>query len=102
MRYQNKTKDITPMTTATHTELMQIAKEAAEYITKLNGESETFQIDGATLSAIIRYEAECGYDKGDYWTAPCSWVERDEVAVEVYTEDGDDAEAAEWLKNMLN
>ncbi len=33
---------------------------------------------------------------------PCSWVERDEVAVEVYTEDGDDAEAAEWLKKMLN
>ncbi len=91
------------MTTATHTELMQIAKEAAEYITKLNGENETFQIDGATLSAVIRYEAECGYDAGDYWTAPCSWIERDTAkVVAVYNEDGDDTEAAEWLKKMLN
>lgn len=90
------------MTTATYTELMQIAKEAAAYITKLNGESKTFEIEGDTMTAVIEYKAEIGYDAGDYWTAPCSWVERDEVAVEVYTEDGDDVEAAEWLKKMLN
>ena len=48
------------MTTATHTELMQIAKEAAEYITKLNGENETFEIEGDTLTAVIAYEAEIG------------------------------------------
>lgn len=91
------------MTTATHTELMQIAKDAAAYITNLNGESKTFEIEGNTMTAVIEYRAEIGYDKGDYyWTAPCSWVERDEVAVEVYTEDGDDTEAAEWLKKMLN
>lgn len=65
------------MTTATHTELMQIAKEAAAYITKLNGESKTFEIEGDTMTAVIEYKAEIGYDKGDYWTAPCSWVERD-------------------------
>lgn len=54
------------MTTSTHIELQQIAKQAAAYITRLNGESDTFQIDGATLSAVIAYEAETGEDKGDY------------------------------------
>ena len=91
------------MATATHTELMQIATKAAAYITKLNGESETFEIEGDTMTAVIKYTAEIGYDKGDYWTAPCSWVEHEEAkVVAVYNEDGDDAEAAEWLKNMLN
>lgn len=91
------------MTAATHSELMQIAKEAAAYITKLNGESETFEIEGDTLTAVIAYEAEIGYDAGDYWTAPCSWIERDTAkVVAVYNEDGDDTEATEWLKKMLN
>lgn len=91
------------MTAATQTELMQIAKEAAAYITKLNGESATFEIEGDTLTAVIEYKAEIGYDKGDYWTAPCSWVERDEIkVVTVYGEKGDDTEAAEWLTKRLN
>ncbi len=72
------------------------------YLHQENNTKDIQTMTTATYTAVIRYEAECGYDKGDYWTAPCSWVERDEVAVEVYTEDGDDAEAAEWLKNMLN
>ena len=54
------------MTTSTHIELQQIAKQAAAYITRLNGESDTFQIDGAILSAVIAYEAETGEDNGDY------------------------------------
>lgn len=91
------------MTTATNTELMQIAKEAAERITKLNGESKTFEIEGNTLTAVIAYEAEIGEDNGDRYTAPSWWVEREEAkVVAVYNENGDDAEAAEWLKNMLN
>lgn len=91
------------MTTATYTELMQIAKEAAAYITKLNGESKTFEIEGDTMTAVIEYKAEIGYDNGDYWTAPCSWVEHDEIkVVAVYNEDGDDTQAVEWLKKMLN
>ncbi len=92
------------MTTATHTELMQIAKEAAEYITKLNGESETFEIESNGMTAVVSYEAEIGDDAGDRWTAPSWWIERETVNVEaVYNEDGDDdAEAAEWLKKMLN
>lgn len=92
------------MTTTIHTEMMQIAVEAAEYITRLNGVNETFQIDGDTLSAVIRYEAVTGYDAGDYYTAPYSWIERETAMIEgVYNEDGDnDPEAAEWLKKMLN
>ena len=84
------------MTTATRTELMQIAKEAAAYITKLNGGSETFEIEGPNLTAVI--------DAGDRWTAPCSWVECEEAqVVAVYDEEGDDdLEATEWLKKMLN
>ena len=92
------------MTTSTHIELQQIAKQAAAYITRLNGESDTFQIDGATLSAVIAYEAETGEDKGDYWTAPSWWIERETVSVEgVYDENGNnDTEAAEWPAKQLN
>lgn len=92
------------MTPTTRTELMNIAKQAAAYITRLNGECDTFQIDGATLSAVIAYEAETGEDRGDYWTAPSWWIERETVRVEgVYNEDGkNDKEAAEWLAQQLN
>lgn len=91
------------MTTATYTELMQIAKEAAERITKLNGESKTFEIEGDTMTAVIEYKAEIGEDNGDRYTAPSWWVKREEAkVVAVYNEEGDDTEAAEWLKNMLN
>lgn len=92
------------MTTATHTELMNIAKDAAAYINRLNGECDTFEIDGATLTAVITYDAEIVEDKGDYWTAPSWSIEDETVAVEaVYDEDGEeDKEAADWLKKMLN
>lgn len=92
------------MTTATHTELMQIATKAAAYITKLNGESETFEIEGDTLIAVIDYSAAIGEDAGDYWTAPSWSIERETVSVEgVYDEDGEnDKEAAEWLAKQLN
>jgi hypothetical protein len=92
------------MTTATHIELMNIAKDAAAYINRLNGECDTFEIDGATLTAVITYDAEIVEDKGDYWTAPSWSIEDETVAVEaVYDEDGEeDKEAADWLKKMLN
>ena len=92
------------MTTATHTELQQIAEQAAAYIARLNGECDTFQIDGATLSAVIAYEAETDEDRDDYWTGPALWAGRETVSVEgVYNEDGDnDTEAAEWLAKRLN
>lgn len=92
------------MTTATHTTMQNLAKQAAEYITKLNGESETFEVVCGDYLAVIAYEAEIGYDKGDYWTAPAWWVKRETVSVEVVVnEDGDeDKEAAEWLAKQLN
>lgn len=92
------------MTTVTHTELMNIAKDAAAYINRLNGECDTFEIDGATLTAVITYDAEIVEDKGDYWTAPSWSIEDETVAIEaVYDEDGnEDKEAADWLKKMLN
>ena len=92
------------MTPTTRTELMNITKEAAAYIARLGGECDTFQIDGATLSAVITYEAETGEDRGDCWTAPGWWIEREAVSVEgVYNEDGEnDTEAVEWLAKQLN
>lgn len=92
------------MTTATRTELESIAKDAAAYITRLNGACDTFQIDGATLSAVITYEAEIGEDRGDYWTAPYSWIEYEKTTVKaVYDAEGDeDKEAACLLDKMLN
>ena len=39
-----KIKTTVKMTTATHTALQNLAKQAAEYITKLNGEAETFEV----------------------------------------------------------
>ena len=42
------------MTPTTRTELMDIAKQAVEYIGRLNGEGETFQIDGDTLTKTTR------------------------------------------------
>ena len=92
------------MTTATHTELQQIAEQAAAYIARLNDECDTFQIDGETLSAGIAYEAETDEYRGDYWTGPAWWAGRETVSVEgVYNEDGDnDTEAAEWLAKRLN
>ena len=62
------------MTTATHNELLTLARQAADYITKLNGESETFDVETENFTACINYEAEIGEDK----------------------------EAAEFLQKMLN
>ena len=99
-----KTKHNLNMTTSTRTELMNIAKQAAAYITRLNGENDTFQIAGETLIAVITYEAEIGEDPGDRGTAPDWWIERETVSVEeVYNEDGEnDPEAVKWLENQLN
>ncbi len=69
------------MTTTTYNEQMNITIKAAEYINRLNSESETFQIDGEIFSAVISYEAETKQDKGDYYTAPYSWIENETVTV---------------------
>lgn len=92
------------MTTAAHTELQTMAKQAATYIARLNGENHTFEIEGETLIAEICYEAEIGEDARDYWTAPSWWIEREQIRVEgVYDEDGNnDKEAAAYLETLLN
>ena len=91
------------MTTATHNELLTLARQAADYITKLNGESETFDVETENFTACINYEAEIGEDKGDYWTAPSWWVKSEKATVKaVFNDDGEDKEAAEFLQKMLN
>lgn len=92
------------MTPTTRTELMNIAKNAATYISHLNGEADTFEVEGATLMAEICYEAEIEEDAGDYWTAPSWWIERKRISVEgVYDEEGNnDKEAAAYLETLLN
>lgn len=92
------------MTTATYTTMQNLAKQAAAYITKLNGEAQTFEIESNGITAVIAYAAEIIEDKGDYWTAPSWSIEDETVVVEaVYDEDGnEDKEAVGWLKKMLN
>lgn len=92
------------MASTTRTELMNLVKQAAAYITKLNGEAETFEIESNGITAVIAYDAEIVEDKGDYWTAPSWSIEDETVAVEaVINEDGnEDEEAAEWLEKQLN
>ncbi len=92
------------MTTAAHTELQAMAQQATAYIARLNGEADTFEVEGATLMAEICYEAEIGEDAGDYWTAPSWWIERERISVEgVYDEEGNnDKEAAAYLETLLN
>lgn len=95
---------IITMTTATYTTMQNLAKQAVAYITKLNGEAETFEIKSNGITAVIAYDAEIVEDKGDYWTAPSWSIEDETVAVEaVINEDGnEDEEAAEWLERQLN
>ncbi len=54
--------------------------------------------------AVIAYEAEIAEDKGDYWTAPYSWIEYERTTVKaVYGAEGDkDQEATKWLQEALN
>lgn len=92
------------MTATLQSEMQGIAKRAAAYITNLNGESATFEIAGARMTAVVSYEAEIGEDAGDRWTAPSWWIERESSRVRaVYNAEGEeDREAAEWLEKMLN
>ena len=92
------------MTATTHTTMLNLAEKAAAYITNLNGESESFEVESNGMIAVVTYTAEIGEDAGDRWTAPSWWIESETTNVEVvYNEEGDeDTEASEWLKKMLN
>lgn len=92
------------MNATTHTEMLDLVKQAADYITKLNGESETFDVYTENYTATIDYRATIGEDAGDRWTASDWWIESEETRVEgVYNEEGEEvAELTEWMKKMLN
>lgn len=92
------------MTTTIFNELTQIAIKAANYLNGLCSDSETFQVDGETLSAVIRYNAETKYYEGDYWTALGSVTENEMVTVEgIYDEDWENnKEYTEYLQKLLN
>lgn len=92
------------MTATTHSAMLKLAEKAAAYITRLNGESESFEVESNGMTAVVTYSVEIGEDVGDRWTAPSWWIERETVDIEaVYNTEGDeDAEAAAWLKKMLN
>ncbi len=86
--------------------LRAFANTIARRIDDLNGESMKFEISHNGLAAEIEYEAEIGHDDGDYYTAPCTWVEDEIVRVTaVYENDGEGREfpkVAEYLEAMLN
>ena len=92
------------MTPTLYTELQTLATSVVDYIARLDGESDTFQIDGDTLSVVIEYKADVDETAGDRWTAPSWGISRETVIVEgVYDENGDnDTEAAAWLAKLLN
>ena len=86
--------------------LRAFANTIARHIDDLNGESMKFEISHNGLTAEIEYSASFGYDGGDYYTAPCTWVENEIVRVtSVYENDGEGREfpqIAEYLETMLN
>lgn len=96
------------MTAATHTDLMNIAAQARQYIDRLNGESEAFEIEHAGYLVFFNYEAEVNSDPGDNWTAPSWWVERENIEViEAWDADGNECpeiaeSVAAALKEIMN
>lgn len=95
------------MTTATHNELMAPAKLAADYITKLNGESDTFEVETENFTACIKYEAEYKMVRGGdsycgIWEMVPELVSEQTTVEAVFNDDSEDKEAAEFLQKMLN
>lgn len=95
------------MTTATHNELMALATLAVDYITKLNGESDTFEVETENFTACINYEAEYKMVRGGdsycgIWEMVSELVSEHTTVESLMTDDGEDKEAAEFLQKMLN
>lgn len=86
--------------------LRAFANTIARRIDDLNGESKKFEVDFNGVTAEIEYLATLGHDTGDYYTAPCTWVEDEIIRVTaVYENDGEGREfpeVAEYLETMLN
>ena len=95
------------MPTATRNELMTLAKLAADHITNMNGESETFEVETENFTACIRYEAEYEMVRGGdsycgIWEMVPELVSECTTVESLMTEDGEDKEAAEFLQKMFN
>lgn len=95
------------MTTATRNELMTLAKLAADHITNMNGESDTFEVETENFTACINYEAEYEMVRGGdsycgIWEMIPELVSEQTTVEAVFNEDGEDKEAAEFLQKMLN
>lgn len=94
------------MTTAIHDELLTLAKMAADHITKLNGESDTFDVETENFTAFIKYEAKYEMVRGGdhycgIWEMIPELVSEQTTVEAVFNEDGEDKEAAEFLQKML-
>lgn len=85
-----------------------IAAQAKQYIDKLNGENEAFEIERAGYLVFFNYEAKTGEDEGDNYTAPSWWIEHENIEViEAWDEAGNECPeiakaVAEALKEMMN
>ena len=88
------------------TQLQQLAKAINNEVCKMYGNSGAFDVECGNLVAFGRYEVEIGEDKGDYWTAPAWWVERERVIVEaLFDNEGEEIENADYiayLNEVLN
>lgn len=85
-------------------ELPNLAAMARQYIDRLNGESEEFEVVSNGVLAVINYKAVTSEDPGDYSTAPAWDIEHETIEVaEAYDADGNECpEAAIELEKLLN
>lgn len=95
------------MTAATRNELQNLAKLAADHITNMNGEDDTFEVETENFTACIRYEAEYDIVRGGdsycgIWEMASELVSERTTVELLLTDDGEDKEAADYLQKMLN
>lgn len=95
------------MTTEINNELLNLARLAADYITKLNGESDTFEVETENFTACIKYEAEYKMVRGGdsycgIWEMVPELVSEQTTVEAVFNDDSEDKEAAEFLQKMFN
>ena len=87
------------------TQLQQLAKAINVVVADFD-ENGNFDVECGNLVAFGRVEVEIAEDKGDYYTAPYSWVEGMRVAVEaLFDNEGEEIENADYiayLNEVLN
>lgn len=87
------------------TQLQQLAKAINVVVADFE-ENGSFDVECGNLVAVGRVEVEIAEDKGDYYTAPYSWVEGMRVVVDaLFDEWGEEIENPEYiayLNKMMN